>query len=643
MKNLSLRVQLLLAFGVVASIALVVASIGYLATHRVSGYVERIGEHTMPAMEGLLDSRFELESLRVAQRTLLSPNLKPDDRARQFTNARDALERYQKEFGFYAAEAKHGPHAAEITQLERQVAEWKQANDKFFATVRVLEQMDVTNPVALEAQQEGFRGDHHQAIARAATHIFGGKTYTGGADPTACRYGKWLASYQTSNPAISGLMEKSRDPHTRFHAAVASIQARLAAGETAEAQKIYTENLVPAADETIGMFGSLLAETAKARTIYDQLDHITMTEVRDKQRVVQASYAALVDASRQDANKAVDTAQDDARASGRGVALAALVGVVLALAFGFALAFSLSRRVGEVSATLDAGADQTAAAAGQIASASSNLAAGASRQAAALEETSATLAEISSMTKRAADHARDAKAVAGEARGAAETSESDVAQMSQAMDDIGRATREVEAIVKTIDEIAFQTNILALNASVEAARAGEAGAGFAVVAGEVRTLAQRAADAAKDTAQRITAASTASKSGRDYVERVQGRLTEILAKTRQVDEAMEAIVVAAREQDAGLTQVNTAMAEMDKLTQENAASAEESASASEELHAQTEELRAAMGRLHAIIRGAKAARVEEDAHSAELAAHTGRQAVREAAPAAVDLAPARSV
>jgi len=615
MKNLSLRVRLLFAFGVVASIALIVALVGYISTRRVSGYVGQLGGRTLPGITQLLDSRFELERTRVAQRTLLSPNLTGKDRPRQYENYHTAQEAYARGIAAFREQAT-GSQVLTVEKLQRQVAEWNQANERFFAAVRQLEQEDLTNPVELEAKQEGFRGDHHQAIERAATHIFTGQTYTGGSDPSACRFGKWLASHRTENPAIRRVMERSSEPHQRFHAAIARIQADLALGDQAAARQAYLQELVPAAEATLGLFGDILAETAKARETYDQLDRIAMVEVREKQVAVQAGYQELIDAVRADAGASVAQANRDATRSGRWVAGAAAGGILLALGFGFGLAFVLARNIGRVSDALDSGSEQTSAAAGQISSASTNLAEGASRQAAALEETSATLAEIASMTRRTAEHAREAKTVAGEARVVAEASETDIRQMSGAMEAIGRATAEVERIVKTIDEIAFQTNILALNASVEAARAGQAGAGFAVVADEVRSLAQRAAEAAKDTASRIAAASTASQSGVSVVGKVQDRLGEILAKTRQVDHAMEAIVVAAREQDTGLGQINGAMAQMDQLTQGNAAAAEQAASASEELHAQTQELRAAMHTLREIVQGAQADRAALSASAA---------------------------
>ncbi len=208
--------------------------------------------------------------------------------------------------------------------------------------------------------------------------------------------------------------------------------------------------------------------------------------------------------------------------------------LLLAVAVTAVMVRTTNRRLGEVSHQLSAGADQTAAAAGQVSGASQSLAEGASEQAASLEETSASLEEISSMTKRNAESATQAKFLSAEARRAAETGVSSMRDMQSAMDSIKASSASIAQIVKSIDEIAFQTNILALNAAVEAARAGDAGAGFAVVAEEVRALAQRSAQAAKETAGKIEESVARSGAGRYCFFRGAGLSSRLAARSASV-------------------------------------------------------------------------------------------------------------
>ena len=271
------------------------------------------------------------------------------------------------------------------------------------------------------------------------------------------------------------------------------------------------------------------------------------------------------------------------------IMVGALVGGLLLI--GLYSAGMARALIGVVRSTADQlaeGSGQVSSAASQVSTASQSLAEGASEQASSLEETSSSLEEMASMTKRNAENARQANEIAKQTREAADKGVSDMQTMSSAMDSLKVSSDDIAKIIKTIDEIAFQTNILALNAAVEAARAGEAGMGFAVVADEVRNLAQRCAQAAKETAAKIEGAITKTGQGVEISSKVAASLGEIVTKVRQVDELVTEVANASREQTDGITQINTAVGQMDKVTQGNAANAEESAAAAEELNSQAE-------------------------------------------------------
>jgi methyl-accepting chemotaxis protein len=299
----------------------------------------------------------------------------------------------------------------------------------------------------------------------------------------------------------------------------------------------------------------------------------------------------------------------DGSAAGLGAASTLVLGGLLGMgALGVIAAFFIIRGVNraltKTAESLSQGSMQVAAASGQVSSSSQSLAEGASEQAASLEEISSSVEELASMTRRNADSAQSGKAASGQARTAAEAGATEMEHMQKAMDAIQQSSNDISKIIKTIDEIAFQTNILALNAAVEAARAGEAGAGFAVVADEVRSLAQRSAVAAKETADKIDDATKRSAQGVEISARVASGLRQILVKAREVDQLVSEIATASNEQSEGIGQINMAISQMDKVTQSNAASAEETASAAEELNAQSEELRATSQELAALV-GAK--------------------------------------
>ncbi|MDI9569956.1 MAG: methyl-accepting chemotaxis protein [Pseudomonadota bacterium] len=274
-----------------------------------------------------------------------------------------------------------------------------------------------------------------------------------------------------------------------------------------------------------------------------------------------------------------------------------LLGAFAAFVASNRIAGPIQRAVGG----LQSSAEQIASVTQQVSSASQALAEGASEQAAAIEETSSSMEEMASMTKQNADNAGTASSHLSEVGSIMDRADKSMQELTVSMEEIAKSSEETSKIIRNIDEIAFQTNLLALNAAVEAARAGDAGAGFAVVAEEVRSLAIRAAEAAKNTSNLIEMTVGKIKDGDEIVKKTSEDFTAVKKSTDRFGQLFSEIAAASSEQVQGIEQVNRAVGEMDKVVQQTAANAEELASSTEEMSSQAATLKDIMDDLVKII------------------------------------------
>jgi methyl-accepting chemotaxis protein len=368
------------------------------------------------------------------------------------------------------------------------------------------------------------------------------------------------------------------------------------------------------AEEAKRLTNQLETELAAWRTVIGEIQQLSGSgKPEEAEKVATGQGVPIYEAAGKDSeriqeiqNQQLDKDKQvaaDTRSTSRWIALT-LVALSLALgAVVFLMVRSTSGTLQKAAAEIRDGAEQINSAASQVAASSQSLAQGSSEQAASLEETSASTEEITSMTRKNAENSKSAAEVMTTVDREVKEGNHTLDQMVVSMQQINASSDKIAKIIKVIDEIAFQTNILALNAAVEAARAGEAGMGFAVVADEVRNLAQRSAQAAKDTAALIEESIATSREGSAKLEQVAGVIRAITESSTQVKTLVDEVNMGSQEQARGIDQISKAIAQMDQVTQGTAASAEESASASEELSAQAQALNHIVSELGALVGG----------------------------------------
>ena len=374
-----------------------------------------VGSVRLPSAQNLLSISGELEKIKVAQRTLLSPDATMADRTRQYENVAKARETYSKAVTAYEALPHSDKEQQLWTQFKERLEEWKKENNTFFGLSQQLEKTDVLNPAHLGMLIEKFVGDHYVLKDRVAGLVQKQHEFEGGDDHTACNFGKWVAQFNTQNHAIDSVLKQMLEPHKQFHAMVKQAKELAKAGNTQEATKVY-EQMQGLLVSTFKEFDRVRAEVATVSGLYQQCSGQAFGGCAGKQREMQEALDKILAITSEGASQAVSVATRASARSGIIMLTALVIGVALAVFLGVFLSISITRPVHRIIADLTEGAEQVAAASGQVSAASQSLAEGATEQAAGLEETSSSLEEMSSMTKQNADNAQQANTLASEAK-----------------------------------------------------------------------------------------------------------------------------------------------------------------------------------------------------------------------------------
>jgi|GEM_PF-1508526 len=611
-KKLSLR-QKLMAFALMfASMIGIGTFVGWYAVRVIDGNAREISYEEYPAEDALMESEIELLSLTSDIYSLFNTWSNTEIR----------------EIGSYIKSERIPKLEEKIKELETTSSDLSQTKvDNITGQLRDILEV-AKNGLAIQLQLNkysytengqtnplylvlGARLLDHNIWRRELEHaVSTGQQFTGQTDPTLCRLGKFLQEFSPRDQSLLSLIQELKESHLQLHRAVKEINTNSV--NIDKQMAVYEQKVLPAYDNIDDFFhraneisrkGYLagLDEKIDFANTFDEKANLTIRDIKTSKYDIKSNIAALLEN-----NAKVATLMN------RYLLIVGAVAIILGLLLGWILAGSIVSPVLWVTNKLSQSAESVDTSSKHINDASQELAEGSSEQPASVEQSSASLEEINAMARQNSSSAQKATALSKETNDATNAGLSTMSEMQFSIEKVRESAEESSRIISAIDEIAFQTNLLALNAAVEAARAGEAGQGFAVVADEVRNLAQRAAEAARNTADLLEGSLKNTAQSVEIVGKMSDEIEEIGARASEVNELVEEIALASNEQSEGIEQLSLAISQIDQVTQRNAANAEETNSSAEYLNRQSDELLNIVEKLYRIINGANSKSLNRD-------------------------------
>ena len=290
MKNIKLGVKLIGGFALTALIALAIGLVGVYEISSLSGHIVDIGTVRMPATSDMMRIEADSNNIMIAMRTLMSPYLTDEERNRQYDNMNTIRERYSKAWEHYESLPKSDEEKQLWDAYVQSHQKLKVANNKAVELSTKLQATGILNPDAFMSNLQLFRGDHYALTTKISEYLLEDKSFEGGDDPNACSFGKWLGSFESSNPTIKSLLSEIHTYHHTFHESVKEIRRAKLLGNQTEAVRVYTDVMLPAASKTFEIFDKMIAEANNSVQIIHELNTLMLTEQREREkRILQSA------------------------------------------------------------------------------------------------------------------------------------------------------------------------------------------------------------------------------------------------------------------------------------------------------------------------------------------------------------------